>query len=456
MFEYFDAVACAHMICTMNIYKLYVIIDILTTTINCLNTSISSLPASITNDKDELWNLLLHKQIHQNSTNIAFVHSSSVSPTPPHSNLPPQLASQPPADVFGAGASDNGTTNAIDITDYDYYENTSSSATSSLLSSTIDVTTADDNINENGKNDGDNHDSDANDANLPYNENVFSNVYSNDKSYAAQLNLKIDKIFNLKRNLSETQKIENGAISKLQSLEETFSNDEIKDVIYAKDLNNSTLRWNKTTNNIDTNATTIVSSEESVTNLDLNREHSQNKNSSEINVSNISLPLSDTNNIHTPDVEIMFANRIHNNETNHAENYTTPTENTLKEVALNAKPAVYQQESNGTNWNSENIVNNTKVKREGTVQIVKISETVFSEEDSSLESYEETDSKPRSNPIRKPGQTSLVIVFDGTGSMENCLIQLRSGAKQIIKKFAKREDNPIYNYVFVPFRDPCK
>lgn len=56
----------------------------------------------------------------------------------------------------------------------------------------------------------------------------------------------------------------------------------------------------------------------------------------------------------------------------------------------------------------------------------------------------------------KPGQTSLVIVFDGTGSMENCLIQLRSGAKQIIEKFADREDNPIFNYIFVPFRDPRK
>lgn len=56
----------------------------------------------------------------------------------------------------------------------------------------------------------------------------------------------------------------------------------------------------------------------------------------------------------------------------------------------------------------------------------------------------------------KPGQTSLVIVFDGTGSMENCLIQLRSGAKLIIERFTNRSDNPIYNYIFVPFRDPRK
>lgn len=57
---------------------------------------------------------------------------------------------------------------------------------------------------------------------------------------------------------------------------------------------------------------------------------------------------------------------------------------------------------------------------------------------------------------RRPGQTSLVIVFDGTGSMEHCLVQLRTGARLIVEKFANRDDNPIYNYIFVPFRDPRK
>lgn len=56
----------------------------------------------------------------------------------------------------------------------------------------------------------------------------------------------------------------------------------------------------------------------------------------------------------------------------------------------------------------------------------------------------------------KPGQTSLVIVFDGTGSMTNCLEQLRNGAQQIIDKFMNDDENPIYNYIFVPFRDPGK
>lgn len=65
-------------------------------------------------------------------------------------------------------------------------------------------------------------------------------------------------------------------------------------------------------------------------------------------------------------------------------------------------------------------------------------------------------SRPHNVGRPRPGQTSLVIVFDGTGSMENCLIQLRSGAKLIVDRFANRSDNPIYNYVFVPFRDPRK
>lgn len=82
---------------------------------------------------------------------------------------------------------------------------------------------------------------------------------------------------------------------------------------------------------------------------------------------------------------------------------------------------------------------------------------VFKPSESESDSDEESEmfkSKVHTKP--KPGQTSLVIVFDGTGSMENCLIQLRAGAKQIIDRFSDREDNPIYNYIFVPFRDPRK
>lgn len=103
---------------------------------------------------------------------------------------------------------------------------------------------------------------------------------------------------------------------------------------------------------------------------------------------------------------------------------------------------------------------NFKFKREEysvttTPSVIEID--VFKPSESELDSDEEVEifkSTVRSKP--KPGQTSLVIVFDGTGSMENCLIQLRAGAKQIIDKFSDRDDNPIYNYIFVPFRDPCE
>lgn len=54
------------------------------------------------------------------------------------------------------------------------------------------------------------------------------------------------------------------------------------------------------------------------------------------------------------------------------------------------------------------------------------------------------------------GQTSLVIVFDGTTSMFDDLQQLKMGAKAIIEEVNARERNPIFNYVFVPFRDPSE
>lgn len=52
------------------------------------------------------------------------------------------------------------------------------------------------------------------------------------------------------------------------------------------------------------------------------------------------------------------------------------------------------------------------------------------------------------------GQMSLVIVFDGTSSMFDDLQQLRAGATAIIREVNQRSNHPIYDYVFVPFRDP--
>lgn len=51
---------------------------------------------------------------------------------------------------------------------------------------------------------------------------------------------------------------------------------------------------------------------------------------------------------------------------------------------------------------------------------------------------------------------SLVIVFDTTWSMTDDLQELRWGAAQIVKEMLKKEQNPIYNYVFAPFNDPCE
>lgn len=51
---------------------------------------------------------------------------------------------------------------------------------------------------------------------------------------------------------------------------------------------------------------------------------------------------------------------------------------------------------------------------------------------------------------------SLVIVFDTTWSMDDDLQELRSGAAHIVKEMMRKETSPIYNYVFVPFNDPCE
>lgn len=56
----------------------------------------------------------------------------------------------------------------------------------------------------------------------------------------------------------------------------------------------------------------------------------------------------------------------------------------------------------------------------------------------------------------RPDQKSLLIVFDATGSMHDDLEQLRAGAKEIINELSARQDNPIYNYVLVVYRDPSK
>lgn len=59
-------------------------------------------------------------------------------------------------------------------------------------------------------------------------------------------------------------------------------------------------------------------------------------------------------------------------------------------------------------------------------------------------------------PTRKTAQKSLLIVFDGTGSMSDDLAAMVPAAKEIIKTFSSRKENPIKNYVLVVFQDPRK
>lgn len=49
---------------------------------------------------------------------------------------------------------------------------------------------------------------------------------------------------------------------------------------------------------------------------------------------------------------------------------------------------------------------------------------------------------------------SLAFVFDSTGSMGGELRQVKSGATKILAALRDHPDAPIYNYIWVPFKDP--
>lgn len=53
-------------------------------------------------------------------------------------------------------------------------------------------------------------------------------------------------------------------------------------------------------------------------------------------------------------------------------------------------------------------------------------------------------------------QKSLLMVFDGTLSMRDDLAQMVPAAKEIIKSFTSRKENPIKNFVLTVFQDPSK
>lgn len=60
----------------------------------------------------------------------------------------------------------------------------------------------------------------------------------------------------------------------------------------------------------------------------------------------------------------------------------------------------------------------------------------------------------RAGESRVPSAVTLAFVFDGTGSMWDDLVQVKRGAQLIMRTMKERDDNPIHNYVLVPFYDP--
>lgn len=60
------------------------------------------------------------------------------------------------------------------------------------------------------------------------------------------------------------------------------------------------------------------------------------------------------------------------------------------------------------------------------------------------------------NSLMEVDEKSLVIIFDGTNSMADVLIQLRTAAIEIIDKLTAQNENHIKNYILVVFRDPSE
>ena len=54
------------------------------------------------------------------------------------------------------------------------------------------------------------------------------------------------------------------------------------------------------------------------------------------------------------------------------------------------------------------------------------------------------------------GEASLAFVFDTTGSMSDDLVQAKKGATMILNTTLSLQNQPLYNYILVPFNDPGK
>lgn len=104
---------------------------------------------------------------------------------------------------------------------------------------------------------------------------------------------------------------------------------------------------------------------------------------------------------------------------------------------------------------SDNICNNNEKNVAFDVILIDNDELVNKnivkrEASSSSHKVDKHKKRPRAD------QKSLLIIFDGTGSMHDDLQQLRSGAQEIINDLSSRNDSPIFNYVLVVYRDPSE
>lgn len=106
---------------------------------------------------------------------------------------------------------------------------------------------------------------------------------------------------------------------------------------------------------------------------------------------------------------------------------------------------------------SDNICNNNEKNVAFDVILIdndeRVNKIIQKREAAPLNSHK-IDKKHQNRP--RADQKSLLIIFDGTGSMHDDLQQLRAGAQEIINDLSSRNDSPIFNYVLVVYRDPSK
>jgi hypothetical protein len=134
-------------------------------------------------------------------------------------------------------------------------------------------------------------------------------------------------------------------------------------------------------------------------------------------------------------------------------------ENTTTDLYLETTTATLVFEDNDPDVVPEIILDKTLDTEKESLKEYLADEETQQKDESHVPNFKKQIQKVRYTPTSyrpKPGQRSLVIVFDGTGSMLDDLEQLRHGAELIIAEITKKKDNPIYNYIFVPFRDPGK